>query len=70
MTLQMVEGGTESKEMGEIIHGLVQRHALNVLLMRETILHTSRTIWLITELADLMNCRVRGFTYSRTIRMV
>lgn len=31
---------------------------------------TSRTTWLITELADRMNCRVRGCTYARTSRMI
>lgn len=66
----MVEGGTESEEMGEIVHCLVERHAFDILLMRERILRTSRTIWLIIELADRMNCRVRGFTYWITSRMV
>ena len=63
VTLQMMERGTESEEMGEIVHCLVECHAFDSLLMRKVILRTSRTIWLIIELADRMNCRVRVFTY-------
>lgn len=66
----MVEKGTESEEMGEIVHCLVECHAFNILLVRKAILRTSRTTWLIIELADRMNCRVRGFTYGITSRMI